>query len=111
MLHLVVLCYECFLLFNLLYLKPFCFLFYFWVQLHEAIAREESEEFDEGIVSQEFRRGFLLGERLLRPAMVKVSSGPGKSKSTETTEASTEQSAESVSSEEQPAAAAAVDER
>ena len=84
----------------------------FWVQLHEAIAREESEEFDEGIVSQEFRRGFLLGERLLRPAMVKVSSGPGKSKSAEATEASTEeQSTESVSSEEQPAAAAAVDER
>ncbi|KAJ8423679.1 hypothetical protein Cgig2_023524 [Carnegiea gigantea] len=79
--------------------------------LHEAIAREESDEFDEGIVSQEFRRGFRLGERLLRPAMVKVSSGPGKSKSAETTEASTEQSAESVSSEEQPAAAAAVDER
>lgn len=79
--------------------------------LHEAIAREESVEFDEGVVSQEFRRGFLLGERLLRPAMVKVSSGPGKSKSAETTEAPTEQSAESVSSEEQPAAAAAVDER
>ncbi|KAM7514996.1 hypothetical protein LguiA_004579 [Lonicera macranthoides] len=46
--------------------------------LHEAIAREESEEFDDGIVLQEFRRGFLLGDRLLRPAMVKVSAGPGK---------------------------------
>ncbi|KAG8493922.1 hypothetical protein CXB51_011258 [Gossypium anomalum] len=47
--------------------------------LHEAIAREESQEFKEGIIIQEFRRGFLLGDRLLRPAMVKVSSGPGSS--------------------------------
>ncbi|KAH9616669.1 hypothetical protein KSS87_004445 [Heliosperma pusillum] len=44
--------------------------------LHEAIAREDSEEYKEGIVSQELRRGFILGDRLLRPAMVKVSSGP-----------------------------------
>jgi molecular chaperone GrpE len=49
--------------------------------LHEAIAREESEEFEDGIVLQEFRRGFLLGDRLLRPAMVKVSAGPGKKQS------------------------------
>lgn len=48
--------------------------------LHEAIAREESQEFKEGIIIQEFCRGFLLGDRLLRPAMVKVSSGPGSSK-------------------------------
>ncbi|KAK8552244.1 hypothetical protein V6N13_120655 [Hibiscus sabdariffa] len=50
--------------------------------LHEAIAREESLEFKEGIIIQEFRRGFLLGGRLLRPAMVKVSSGPGSKKAT-----------------------------
>lgn len=48
------------------------------LQLHEAIAREESEDYKEGIITQEFRRGFILGERLLRPAMVKVSSGPGR---------------------------------
>ncbi|KAG6655632.1 hypothetical protein I3843_05G206100 [Carya illinoinensis] len=48
--------------------------------LHEAIAREESHEFKEGIVIEEFRRGFQLGQRLLRPAMVKVSSGPGSKK-------------------------------
>lgn len=46
--------------------------------MHEAIAREESHEFKEGIVIQEFRRGFYLGDRLIRPAMVKVSTGPGK---------------------------------
>ncbi|GMI82880.1 Chloroplast GrpE 2 [Hibiscus trionum] len=50
--------------------------------LHEAIAREESQEYKEGIIIQEFRRGFLLGDRLLRPAMVKVSSGPGSKKAT-----------------------------
>lgn len=46
--------------------------------LHEAIAREESQEFKEGIVVHEFRRGFQLGDRLLRPATVKVSAGPGR---------------------------------
>lgn len=43
--------------------------------LHEAIGREESQEFNEGIIIEEIRRGFVLGERLLRPATVKVSSG------------------------------------
>ncbi|XP_074571341.1 uncharacterized protein LOC141827899 [Curcuma longa] len=45
--------------------------------LHEAIMQEESLEFQEGIIIQEFRKGFKLGERLLRPSMVKVSAGPG----------------------------------
>ncbi|KAI3782720.1 hypothetical protein L2E82_12774 [Cichorium intybus] len=45
--------------------------------LHEAIMREESSEYDEGVVIQEFRKGFRIGERLLRPSMVKVSAGPG----------------------------------
>ncbi|CAH1432099.1 unnamed protein product [Lactuca virosa] len=45
--------------------------------LHEAIMREESTEYDEGVVIQEFRKGFRIGERLLRPSMVKVSAGPG----------------------------------
>ncbi|XP_065853911.1 uncharacterized protein [Euphorbia lathyris] len=40
----------------------------------------ESEEYKEGIIIQAFRRGFRLGDRLLRPAMVKVSAGPGKKK-------------------------------
>lgn len=45
--------------------------------------REESVEFEEGIIIQEFRKGFKLGERLLRPAMVKVSAGPGPGKTEE----------------------------
>ncbi|KAJ8471671.1 hypothetical protein OPV22_026014 [Ensete ventricosum] len=50
---------------------------------HEAIMHEESAEFEEGIIIQEFRKGFKLGERLLRPSMVKVSAGPGPEKTTD----------------------------
>lgn len=39
--------------------------------------REDSNEYEEGIVIEEFRKGFKLGDRLLRPSMVKVSAGPG----------------------------------
>lgn len=46
------------------------------LQVHEAIMREDSENYPEGVVTQEFRRGFKIGYRLLRPAMVKVSAGP-----------------------------------
>ncbi|KAK6257445.1 hypothetical protein QUC31_000904 [Theobroma cacao] len=63
------------------------------LKLHEAIAREESQEFKEGIIIQEFRRGFLLGDRLVRPAMVKVSSGPGSQKASVAAEKSSGQPA------------------
>ncbi|XP_030525911.2 protein GrpE isoform X1 [Rhodamnia argentea] len=59
--------------------------------LHEAIMREESTEYEEGIILQEFRKGFKLSERLLRPSMVKVSAGPGPAKP-EATPASEEES-------------------
>ncbi|XP_041027236.1 protein GrpE [Juglans microcarpa x Juglans regia] len=49
--------------------------------LHEAIMREDSNEYEEGIIIDEFRRGFRLDDRLLRPSMVKVSAGPGPAKS------------------------------
>ena len=42
---------------------------------HEAIAQQPSEKYDAGIVAFEMRRGYLLGEKLLRPTMVVVSSG------------------------------------
>ncbi|KAM3288454.1 protein GrpE isoform X1 [Capsicum chacoense] len=48
--------------------------------LHEAIMREDSSEFEEGVVLEEYRKGFRLGDRLLRPSMVKVSAGPGPAK-------------------------------
>jgi molecular chaperone GrpE len=46
--------------------------------LHEAIAREPSEEFPEGTVIRQSRRGYRFKDRLLRPATVVVSSGPAK---------------------------------
>src|SRR6266849_2552160 len=46
--------------------------------LHEAIAHEPSDEVPEGIVLRQTRRGYRLKDRLLRPAKVVVSSGPGK---------------------------------
>lgn len=42
--------------------------------------REDSTVYDEGVIIEEYRKGFTLGDRLLRPAMVKVSAGPGPEK-------------------------------
>jgi molecular chaperone GrpE len=39
---------------------------------HQAVIHESSPEHREGEVIQELQRGYVLGERLLRPAMVKV---------------------------------------
>jgi molecular chaperone GrpE len=46
--------------------------------LHEAIAHEPSEEFPEGVVVRQTRRGYRMKDRLLRPSSVAVSSGPAK---------------------------------
>lgn len=40
--------------------------------LHQAVAHETSPAHREGEVIGELRRGYLIGDRLLRPAMVKV---------------------------------------
>jgi molecular chaperone GrpE len=39
---------------------------------HQAVAHEISPEHRDGEVIEEFARGYMLGDRLLRPAMVKV---------------------------------------
>lgn len=39
---------------------------------HMAVAHEPAEGRRDGEVIEEFRRGYMLGDRLLRPAMVKV---------------------------------------
>lgn len=44
--------------------------------LHEAIARESSDDVPEGTVLRQTRRGYRLKDRLLRPSSVVVSSGP-----------------------------------
>ena len=43
--------------------------------LHQAVAHEMAEGHREGEVIEEFSRGYRLGDRLLRPAMVKVAKG------------------------------------
>ena len=42
---------------------------------HQAVIHEPSNEHREGEVIEELQRGYLLGDRLLRPAMVKVAKG------------------------------------
>jgi len=39
---------------------------------HQAVVQEASPGHREGEVMEEFARGYMLGDRLLRPAMVKV---------------------------------------
>jgi len=46
--------------------------------LHEAIAHEPREEFPEGTVIRQTRRGYRFKDRLLRPSSVVVSSGSAK---------------------------------
>lgn len=44
--------------------------------LHEAVLREPTAEHPEGTVLEELVRGYVLGERVLRHAMVKVAAAP-----------------------------------
>ncbi|MGD1715776.1 nucleotide exchange factor GrpE [Dapis sp. BLCC M172] len=44
--------------------------------LHEAVMREATTEHPEGTVIEELVRGYILGERVLRHAMVKVATAP-----------------------------------
>lgn len=44
-------------------------------RVHEAVEQVQSEEHPEGTVVEEVRKGYMLGEDMLRPARVKVSSG------------------------------------
>jgi len=49
--------------------------------LHEAVIREPSEEFEEDFIIEELQRGYHLEGKILRHALVKVSMGPGKQSS------------------------------
>ncbi|RJE89861.1 nucleotide exchange factor GrpE [Paenibacillus sp. 1011MAR3C5] len=42
-------------------------------EFHQAIMQVESDEYEEGIVVEEVQKGYMLKEKVLRPAMVKVS--------------------------------------
>lgn len=43
-------------------------------EYHQAIMQVESDEHEEGIVVEELQKGYMLKDRVVRPAMVKVSS-------------------------------------
>ena len=53
----------------------------------DAVADEDSDTVPEGTVIREWSAGFMLGERLLRPARVVVSSGAAKAPEAEAPEA------------------------
>jgi molecular chaperone GrpE len=40
--------------------------------MHQAVGQEVSDAHREGEVIEDLRRGYRVGERLLRPSMVKV---------------------------------------
>jgi molecular chaperone GrpE len=60
--------------------------------LHQAVTHEPSGEVPEGHVIAEMQRGYSIGERVLRPCMVRVSAGPLPEPEPEEETASTEES-------------------
>lgn len=67
---------------------------------HEAVAQVESPDAAPGTVVQEFQKGYMLGERLLRASMVvvakpKAADGPGAAESVERQEAAASAASES----------------
>jgi molecular chaperone GrpE len=46
--------------------------------VHEAVTTEATDKHKENTVLEEFQRGYRIGDRLLRPAKVKVASSPEK---------------------------------
>jgi len=61
---------------------------------HEAVLRQPSTEYPEGTVMEELVRGYTLGERVLRHAMVKVAAPPEEGDSAETESDNSEPSGE-----------------
>jgi molecular chaperone GrpE len=49
-------------------------------ELHEAVDTEETDREMDGRVIEEYSRGFRMGERLLRPARVKVGRATGQAR-------------------------------
>jgi molecular chaperone GrpE len=50
---------------------------------HEALTHMPSDEYPSEICSQQIRKGYMFGDKLLRPAQVVVSSGPAISEAEE----------------------------
>ncbi len=51
--------------------------------LHQAMMEVERDDLDEGIVVQEIQTGYMMHDRLLRPAMVGVSKKPQQNKTSD----------------------------
>jgi len=49
--------------------------------LHEAVVHEETREYPDNVVIDEVQRGYRLGDRVLRPALVRVANNPDDSAS------------------------------
>lgn len=49
--------------------------------LHQAVMQEETDTFPENTVSKELQKGYMIHDRLLRPAMVVVSKKPEEKRS------------------------------
>lgn len=49
---------------------------------HEAISYEEREDMEDGAIIAEVQKGYKLGERVLRPALVRVAKHVGKAEET-----------------------------
>ncbi|MFA6567071.1 MAG: nucleotide exchange factor GrpE [Victivallales bacterium] len=58
--------------------------------VHEAVSKEYSEKHEEGKILRQWKRGYKIGDRLLRPAVVVVSSGPQLSPAPSEAEKTTE---------------------
>jgi molecular chaperone GrpE len=48
-------------------------------QVHEAVAQIPTDQVPEGTVTNEFQRGYMLRDRVLRPALVAVAKTPSQS--------------------------------
>ena len=62
--------------------------------VHEALAQQPSDEHAEGIIVQEYQRGYTLGGFTLRPAQVIVSSGPAAASAGDAAEDDSEETTE-----------------
>jgi len=51
--------------------------------LHEVIEMEETDAFDEGTVLKEFMKGYKCGDRIIRPARVKIAKKKQREQATE----------------------------
>jgi len=44
--------------------------------LHEAVMREDTEDYPDNTIVEEFQKGYTLGHKVIRPSMVKVAKHP-----------------------------------